>query len=292
MSAIITDEKKEEIRKQLQDYVGRFTSQNRAAESLNGVSAGTLSQILACKDSAISDAMWRKIQIQTGGRSSDWQYTETTAYTEISYALDDAQNYQNVTWVVGSAGCGKSKTAQLYASSHRNVFVILCSEDMRKSDFIREIARSVGLRTDDMRLRDSLSATIRGLTQMSSPLLVFDEADKLSDPVFAYFINLYNHLEDECGIVFLSTSYIQRRMDLGLRYNKRGYAEMDSRIGRKFFEISSNCANDIYALCNTNGVIERSQIAEVLKDVEHYDFDLRRAKRSIHMVKRMKQAEK
>lgn len=289
MATIITNEEKENIRKQLREYVNRFPSQNRAAKSLKGISAGTVSQILAGKDELIGDGMWRNLQIQVCTSTSDWQYTETTAFKDIYYALDDAQKYQNVTWIVSPAGSGKSKTAQIYTREISNVFVILCSEDMRKSDFIREIASRVGIKTDDMRLRESLSATINALIQMQSPLLVFDEADKLSDPVFAYFINLYNHLEDECGIAFMSTSYMEHRMDLGLRYNKRGYAEMNSRIGRKFFEVSLNSANDVYSLCVANGITERGQIAEVIKDVENYDFDLRRAKRAIHRVKRMTQ---
>ena len=31
------------------------------------------------------------------------------------------------------------------------------------------------------------------IIQMDAPLLVFDEADKLTEPVFHYFISLYNN---------------------------------------------------------------------------------------------------
>ena len=49
--------------------------------------------------------------------------------------MNDAQIVKNVTWVVGEAGCGKTTTAKLYASEYGEVFYILCSEDMKKSDF-------------------------------------------------------------------------------------------------------------------------------------------------------------
>lgn len=120
---------------------------------------------------------------------------------------------------------------------------------------------------------------------MKAPLLLFDEADKLPERVFHYFIDLYNRLEDKCGIVFFSTSYIKRRMAMGLRYNKCGYNEIHSRIGRKFFELERTAAHDVYAVCVANGVTDKGCISEVVKDSEEYEFDLRRVKKSIHRVK-------
>ena len=71
---------------------------------------------------------------------------------------------------------------------------------------------------------------------LDRPLLVFDEGDKLMDTVFYYFISIYNALEGRCGIIFLSTEYIKRRMSIGLEYDKKGYDEMFSRIGRRFID--------------------------------------------------------
>ena len=107
---------------------------------------------------------------------------------------------------------------------------------------------------------------------MKAPLLLFDEADKLPERVFHYFIDLYNRLEDKCGIVFFSTSYIKRRMTMGLRYNKCGYNEIHSRIGRKFFELERTGAHDVYAVCMANGVTDKARISEVVRDSEEYEF--------------------
>jgi hypothetical protein len=97
-----------------------------------------------------------------------------------------------------------------------------------------------------------------------------------------------NRLEDKCGIVFFSTSYIKRRMEMGLRYNKKGYNEIHSRIGRKFFELERTSANDVYAVCTANGLGEKTAINEVIRDAESYDYDLRRVKKAIHRAKRMR----
>lgn len=158
---------------------------------------------------------------------------------------------------------------------------------MRRSDFVRTIARKVGIRTDGMSIRDMLDAVTGSLVQMDAPLLLFDEADKLIESVFHYFIDLYNRLEDKCGMVFFSTSYIRRRMKTGLQYDKKGYNEIHSRIGRKFFELEPTGPRDVYAVCVANGLCDRKQIAEVVQDSEKYDFDLRRVKKAVHRVKRM-----
>jgi DNA transposition AAA+ family ATPase len=283
----LTVKEKDVIRKDLSAYCSKYPSQNKASGSLKGVSAGTVSTILNGKYDTISDEMFRNIATQVGsGSASGWQIVETGAYQEIRYAMDDAQKWRNATWVVGDAGCGKTTTAQLYVQEHKEAFYILCSEDMSKAEFIREIARVVGIRSEGYTLRELWDLIIGELIQMESPMMVFDEADKLTDTVFHYFISFYNRLEDKCGIIFLSTDYIKRRMDLGLRHNKKGYNEIHSRIGRKFFELDGTTANDMYAICTANGLNDNKKINSVVKDAETCNFDLRRVKKSIHRVKR------
>jgi hypothetical protein len=75
-------------------------------------------------------------------------------------------------------------------------------------------------------------------------------------------------------------------MDLGLRHNKKGYNEIHSRIGRKFFELDGNNANDIYAICIANGLNDKQKINEVVSEASKYEFDLRRTKKAIHSKKR------
>ena len=285
----VSRQEKDAIREALRAYVNRYPSQNKAAGSLKGTSAGTVSSILNGKYDNISDDMFRNLAAQVGGvkRDGSWQVVETSAYQEIHYALDDARRWRNVTWVVGEAGCGKTTTARIYAQEHREVFYLLCSEDMRRGDFVREIARTVGIRAEGCTIREAWGMILDEVIQMHAPLLIFDEADKLAEPVFHYFISLYNKLEDKCGIIFLSTDYIKRRIDLGLRYRKPGYKEFFSRMGRKYFELEETTANDVYAICMANGVQDRRRIDEVIRDAETCGFDLRRVKKAIHRAKRM-----
>lgn len=288
----LTTEMKEQVRSALIAYRSNYPTLNRAAESLQGVSSATVSQLCNGKYELISDEMFIRIATQIGFAFDSWNLHEGKTFKEITFTLSDAQAYKNVTWIVGDAGCGKTTAAIEYRRTHRNVFYILCSEDMRRSDFVREIAKQVGAPTDTTNLRDMLENAISMISFLGNPLLVFDEGDKLTDSVFNYFISIYNRLEGHSGIVFLSTDYIKRRMEAGLRYNKKGYKEINSRIGRRFFDVSPTEQNDIYAICQANNLTDRADIEEVLKDARRSDNDLRRVKRCIHRQKRIIEAKR
>lgn len=283
----LTTENKDSIRDALSAYCDNYQSRNRAAESLNGVSAATISTILNSKYTNISDDMFIRIATQIGFSFEHWTLHESEAFKDITFVLSDAQMYKNVTWVVGDAGCGKTTAAIDYRKKHRNVYYILCSEDMKKSDFVREIAKQVGAPTDGTNLRDMLEYAISMIAFLNNPLIIFDEGDKLTDSVFNYFISIYNRLEGHAGIVFFSTDYIKRRMDNGLRYNKKGYKEINSRIGRRFFDLSNTNQNDVYAICQANGLTDEAEIKKVLKDAQASENDLRRVKRCVHSRKRI-----
>lgn len=283
----LTVKNKDAIRDALMAYCENFPSRNRASESLQGVSAAVVSQILNSKYDSISDDMFSRIAAQIGFSFENWAICESENYRLASYVLADAQMYKNVTWLVGDAGCGKTTAAIEFRRSHRNVFYILCSEDMKRSDFVREIAKQVGAPTDSTNnLRDMLDYALGMIGFLQNPLIIFDEGDKLTDCVLNYFISIYNRLEGRAGIVFLSTDYIKRRMENGLRYNKKGYKEINSRIGRKFFDLNTTSRNDIYAICQANGLTNEAEIKRVMQEAEVADNDLRRVKRFVHATKR------
>ena len=283
----LTVKNKDAIRDALMAYCENFPSRNRASESLQGVSAAVVSQILNSKYDSISDDMFSRIAAQIGFSFENWAICESENYRLASYVLADAQMYKNVTWLVGDAGCGKTTAAIEFRRSHRNVFYILCSEDMKRSDFVREIAKQVGAPTDSTNnLRDMLDYALGMIGFLQNPLIIFDEGDKLTDCVLNYFISIYNRLEGRAGIVFLSTDYIKRRMENGLRYNKKGYKEINSRIGRKYFDLNTTSRNDIYAICQANGLMNEAEIKRVMQEAEVADNDLRRVKRFVHATKR------
>lgn len=277
----MTNSQKREISEALRTYVGRYPSQNKAVNSLKGVSAATVSCILNGKWDLISDEMWMKIQSQIRSNRG-WQLYDTVAYQSLMLYLRDSQEESNVVWVTGPAGIGKSTAATMYAQGNRDVFLLTCSSDMTKSDFVSELASRIGIRTAGLTVRETLKAIIRELVKRERPLLVFDEGDKLADSVLYYYVSLYNALEDKCGMVFLSTNYMEERMRRGVMKGRKGYDELESRICRRFVPLDLVTSAEVEGICIANGVTDRSAIRTVIAEAHSCGNDLRRVKKSVH----------
>ena len=122
-----------------------------------------------------------------------------------------------------------------------------------------------------------------GLKKKESPLIILDEFDKLNDSCWYLFITIYNELEDRCGIITLSTNYIEKRIRTGLRRNKKGYKEIWSRLGNTCIELSGVAMEDVEKVCLANGVSEPREIEDITAKA---CGDLRKAKKRIYNAKR------
>ena len=282
---MITNEEKEMIRVGLGEYCEMKGSQKRAATSLVGVSPATVTQIVTGKWELINEKMWRSVAAQIGVKQTRWNIVETRNYKALSDIFADAQENALVLAVCGEAGTGKSLTAAHYGAENPNVYVLACSEYWNRKTFLRELLRVMGKNPAGDTVGDMVDDVVMALKRRENPLIILDEADKLSDQVMFFFITFYNKLEDYCGIVLMATDYLEKKVRRGLRLNKKGYKEIYSRIGRRFVAMPGLSATDISDVCRANGVEGLREIDTVKKDCEG---DLRRVKRKCHAFNRMR----
>ena len=282
---MITNEEKEMIRVRLGEYCEMKGSQKRAATSLVGVSPATVTQIVTGKWELINEKMWRSIAAQIGVKQTRWNIVETRNYKALSQIFADAQENALVLAVCGEAGTGKSLTAAHYGAENPNVYVLACSEYWNRKTFLRELLRVMGKNPAGDTVGDMVDDVVMELKRRENPLIILDEADKLSDQVMFFFITFYNKLEDYCGIVLMATDYLEKKVRRGLRLNKKGYKEIYSRIGRRFVAMPGLSETDISDVCRANGVEGLREIDTVKKDCEG---DLRRVKRKCHAFNRMR----
>lgn len=273
------------IRVRLGEYCEMKGSQKRAATSLVGVSPATVTQIVTGKWELINEKMWRSIAAQIGVKQTRWNIVETRNYRALSDIFADAQENALVLAVCGEAGTGKSLTAAHYGAENPNVYVLACSEYWNRKTFLRELLRVMGKNPAGDTVGDMVDDVVMALKRRENPLIILDEADKLSDQVMFFFITFYNKLEDYCGIVLMATDYLEKKVRRGLRLNKKGYKEIYSRIGRRFVAMPGLSATDISDVCRANGVEGLREIETVKKDCEG---DLRRVKRKCHAFNRMR----
>ncbi|MCM8873116.1 MAG: ATP-binding protein [Paludibacteraceae bacterium] len=279
--------KKQNIVNHLQAYCERYESQKRAANSLKGVSAATVSQMLSGKWELIADDMWRNVAAQIGYKDEKWEAVQTRDFRLLTRLLDEAKENTLVMGVTGDAGSGKTFTLKHYTASHRQTYLLCCNEYWNRKLFLSELLAAMGRDYTGYTVGEMMTEAVRALKMQESPLLILDEADKLSDQVLYFFITLYNNLEDECGIVLCATQHLEKRIKKGIKLNKKGYEEIWSRLGRKCIRLNGVSASDITAVCEANGITDSGEIDGIIAES---DSDLRRVKRRVHAVSRKRQS--
>jgi len=283
----MTNSTKEQIVLELEQYIGRYDSQNQAANTIKGVSTATVSQMRNRNWDKITDEMFRTVAAQIGFTINRWEVVETRDFKKITKLLTDAQLHSNVFAITGEAGSGKSMAIRQYAGTHKRAHLLRCNEYWNRKYFLAELLMAMGRDYSGLTVAEMMREVVRRLKAQESPLIILDEADKLSDQVLYFFITLYNDLEDHCGIVLIATDHLEKRIKKGIRLNKKGYKEIYSRIGRKFIELPGAGPTDVTQVCAANGITDRKEIKEVIEDSEG---DLRRVKRKIHAIKNRKKA--
>lgn len=279
--------KKQNICNALRTYCERYESQNKAANSMKGVSSATISQMLNGNWELIKDEMWRNVAAQIGYKDEKWEAVETNDYRRMMALLDDVKANSLVMAITGDAGTGKTFACKQYTASHKQVYLLCCNEYWNRKLFLTELLTAMGRDYTGFTVGEMMHEAVRTLKTQEAPLLILDEADKLSDQVLYFFITLYNHLEDECGIVLCATNHLEKRILRGIKLNKKGYNEIWSRLGRKCVSLKGVCAADIAAICEVNGINEAKDIDSIIADCES---DLRRVKRRVHAVTRKRQS--
>lgn len=272
---------KQTIVERLIEFCDQKGSQAKAAAALK-VSNATVSQMVNGNWELIKDEMWRTVSNGIGMQGGNWATVATGGYKRMTSVLEDAQENSLVMAVIGDAGCGKTQAIEHYVKNHRNAYHLQCAEYWNKKNFLQNLCQQMGMRNTYGTVYDLIEDIVRELEKEDRPLIIVDEADKLSDVVLYFFITFYNRLEDHCGIVLCATGYLKKRIIAGERNERKGFAEIHSRVGRNFIGMPQTTSEDIAAICEANGVDDLNAINTICKKS---DFDLRRVKRLVHAYK-------
>ncbi|RAJ75522.1 hypothetical protein CLV59_109136 [Chitinophaga dinghuensis] len=212
-----------------------------------------------------------------------WAMAETIVFNTLVAYFRDAQYYGNVFAVTGNAGCGKTFAAKWFAGENKSVYHLECAEYWNRKTFLEKLLLAIGEQQPGGNVAEMMDATVDALFQRETPLLIIDEADKLSDQVLYFFISFYNLLKGHCGIILMATPHLAQRIERGRRLKRKGYAEIFSRIGRRFIPLSAVSKKELAAICNANSISDEETITTVYHECEG---DLRRVEREIHKRRR------
>lgn len=277
------ENQKKEIQTLLKAYVEQYPSQKKAVDSLRKVSEATIINIRKGNWENISDDMWRTISKQIGfSKKGSWSFIETVDAKTLIHYFEDAREYSNVFAITAPSGSGKTFVSAWYEGKKHNVYHISCAEYFNRKVFLTKILEKLGKENTGYNVAEMMDLIVDTLMRQENPLIILDEVDKLPDPALYFFITLYNHLHSKCGIVLLATDFFAKRIIRGRRINKKGYAEIFSRLGRRFISLRGTDKNEVAQICKANGLRDDQSITAIYNE---YEGDLRRLERGVHKHK-------
>lgn len=272
----------------LEQYCREYDSQAKAVATLKDVSEATVIQMIKGRWENITADKWRVVGKQIGWNERKKAPVETLDFETLILYYSIAKENGATFAITGEAGFGKTFSAKWYRDNMkgRNVHYLECASYLNKKYFLIELIQAMGKNPAGMNVYEMMKYIVSELRRQEHPLIILDEVDKLKDDVLQFFITLYNELNGLCGIVWISTDSIKKRISTGVRLNKSGYNEIYRRIGRSFIELRGTDINEVKKICLSNGITDPE---EIQKAFNQYGGDLSRIDR-IALKNKVKEA--
>lgn len=270
----MTNVQKNEVVTALAIAKGVLGSYNKVAAKCD-VSAATISQMRNGiehpeKWSLIKIELWQKVAQALNVKFTGWQVAETTNLRMMKKVLTDAQNECMFVMVSYPAGSGKTTGLNVFmAQKTSNCYYLKCRKWAERELLLNllpviGIAKPKGLLSlDDLRqiVIDFFKARAH-----VKPTLFLDQANSLRSPAVNFLIDLFNELEDEMSVVLVGTEALQKNIQTGVRLNKTGYDEIESRFGRKYIKLIGATYKDVQAICKVNGIDDQQLHKAIFKE--------------------------
>lgn len=257
-----TSKIKAEILQKVQDYVIKKIeiagSQNEAAKQL-GISPAHLINFRKGDWEKVSQKGFNQMLALAG--LSGWKPVMTDNL-KIAYAiLQEAQDNSRFLVLTGATGFGKTTTCRLYADKTSKAYYLHADSEMNKSRFLLGICQAVGVSSNDAGTNSGqrLNAICNKLNSEEKPLLIVDDAGKLSDTNLRMMQIIYDRTEGRAGILLAGTEFLKKNIDKKARQDKMGFRELRRRVAY-WQELETIPMRDVRAICEQNGIIDTQAI--------------------------------
>ena len=191
-------------------------------------------------DKVLSDASWiaiaRRLDVELRSKI-EWKAAKTPTYLYIMAQLEFSQNSCTSGILCYIPNIGKTFTARLYASSHKNAVYIDCSQVKTKLKLIRKIAKEFGVNSNG-RYSDVYDDLVFYLRSIDQPLIILDEAGDLQYEAFLELKALWNATERCCAWYMMGADGLKEKINRSIECKKVGYTEMLSRYGDRYSKVT------------------------------------------------------
>lgn len=189
------------------------------------------------------DGLLRESQWLNLGRELDveihrekWNVARTEVFTTIEEDILFCQHHAKAMICVDDCAIGKTFTAKYLSRTLKNCFYVDASQAKTKQQFIRLLAKTIGVDNSDKYVR--VKANIKyALKTLPNPIVIIDEAGDLEYNAFLELKELWNATDKVCGWYMMGADGLRNKIERGINNKKVGYREIFSRFSERYTTI-------------------------------------------------------
>jgi hypothetical protein len=170
--------------------------------------------------------------------AAPWKIVETEVYQYITEQLKYCKQNSIARIYCDLADVGKTTAAKAFMLREKNVFYLDCSKVKARTQFVRALARVVGV-NDKGSIAGVIADTVYMIQCIDRPLVILDEAGDLHYEAWLEIKAFWNALEGYCGWYMMGADGLRVKIENNVRNKKVGYAEIFRRFGSEFMCIAN-----------------------------------------------------
>ncbi len=235
----IPNEFKQKIRAAVLEARELFEGSDESFAKSIGLNAAVFSRFKNGEiEKIISDSNWiamaRQHQVTRNGNNV--KVVKTQVYEQLEDSLNFCKEFSKAMIFSDECDIGKSFCARHIVKKMRNAFYIDCSQTKTRQQFIRALAKVVGVDPTGKYI-DVKSNLKWALNNIEKPLLVMDEAGDLEYTAFLEIKEIWNATENSCGMYLIGADGLQTKLDKGFKRKTVGFAEILSRFSDEIIKV-------------------------------------------------------
>lgn len=219
---------KEALKEQVEDYCKKRAISRAEFARKAGVSTATLSAIDNGDFSKVSDKMARKITALIESESTEAKLFNTADFEAVVRLCETAQRYKLMIGLIGDTGTGKTTSLTAY-SARPNVYRLTFEKSMNPRQFFSAMLRAMGIEFEGC-VCAMIGRISEELNKREAPLLIIDEAGKMTQAVMLYLHDLREKTKKACGVVLAGMPYFKENLQKNAGRAKEGYSEFLRRV--------------------------------------------------------------
>lgn len=236
----LTIEYKQQVRQVLLERRPNFGGTDSQFAKIYGISGAIFSRLKTGEvEKIISDSQWLQIgrELDINTKKSNWKVVRTSVYQQIENSITFCQQLSASMILVDDCGIGKTFSAKHIVKTLKNAFYVDCSQAKTKQQFIRLLAKTVGI--DNKGRYNDVKANLKYyLNQLDHPIFILDEAGDLDYTAFLELKELWNSTDGICGWMMMGADGLRAKIERGINSRKVGFAEIFSRFSDEYIKLT------------------------------------------------------